>query len=228
MAHNGKEALSLWEKEPVDLVVTDVEMPVMNGLNLLREIRGRDERVRFVILTGYDEFEYARKAITLGVNDYLLKPVSSRDILEAVDRSKAQILECRARRIERQSHSITQRELFFSNLYSGILMGPAQMLHQRIYDADVCLRQSGDADGGGADRSVLFCAAAQRQAQKRLSGTVFCSAWEMVKGFDAGWADFCPAKPCLPSSIYGILNRKNRETARHRRVSVKQLILRMA
>ena len=107
-------------------------------------------------------------------------------------------------------------------------MGPAQMLHQRIYDADICLRQSGDADGGGADRSVLFCAAAQRQAQKRLSGTVFCSAWEMVKGFDAGWADLCPAKPCLPSSIYGILNRKNRETARHRRVSVKQLILRMA
>ena len=93
---------------------------------------------------------------------------------------------------------------------SGAPMGPAQMLHQRIYDADVCLRRSGDADGGGADRSVLFCAAAQRQAQKRLSGTVFCSAWEMVKGFDAGWADFCPAKPCLPSSIYGILNRKNR------------------
>ena len=111
---------------------------------------------------------------------------------------------------------------------SGSRMGPAQMLHQRIYDADICLRQSGDADGGGADRSVLFCAAAQRQAQKRLSGTVFCSAWEMVKGFDAGWADFCPAKPCLPLAIYGILNRKNREAARHRRVSVKQLILRMA
>ena len=76
------------------------------------------------------------------------------------------------------------------------------------------------ADGGGADRSVLFCAAAQRQAQKRLSGTVFCSAWEMVKGFDAVWADFCPAKPCLPSSIYGILNRKNRETARMGRLPV--------
>ena len=99
-------------------------------------------------------------------------------------------------------------------------MGPAQMLHQRIYDADVCLRQSGDADGGGADRSVLFCAAAQRQAQKRLSGTVFCSAWEMVKGFDAGWADLCPAKPCLPLAIYGILNRKNREAAHPGRLPV--------
>ena len=56
--------------------------------------------------------------------------------------------------------------------------------------------------------------------KKRLSGAVFCSAWEMVKGFDAVWADFCPAKPCLPSSIYGILNRKNRETARMGRLSV--------
>ena len=103
---------------------------------------------------------------------------------------------------------------------SGSRMGPAQMLRQRIYDADICLRRSGDADGGGADRSVLFCAAAQRQAQKRLSGTVFCSAWEMVKGFDAVWEDLCPAKPCLPSSIYGILNRKNRETARMGRLPV--------
>lgn len=67
----------------MDLVVTDVEMPVMNGLNLLREIRGRDERVRFVILTGYDEFEYARKAIPLDVEDYILKPIDEEQ-LEAV------------------------------------------------------------------------------------------------------------------------------------------------
>ena len=227
-APDGEVALpQLLEKRP-DILLTDIKMPFMDGLELARIVRKELPDTRIIILSGHNEFEYARKAITLGVNDYLLKPVSSRDILEAVDRSKAQILECRARRIERQSYSITQRELFFSNLYSGILMGPAQMLHQRIYDADICLRQSGDADGGRADRSVLFCAAAQRQAQKQLSGTVFCSAWEMVKGFDAGWTDFCPAKPCLPSSIYGILNRKNRETARHRRASVKQLILRMA
>ena len=185
-APDGEVALpQLLEKRP-DILLTDIKMPFMDGLELARIVRKELPDTRIIILSGHNEFEYARKAITLGVNDYLLKPVSSRDILEAVDRSKAQILECRARRIERQSYSITQRELFFSNLYSGILMGPAQMLHQRIYDADICLRQSGDADGGGADRGVLFCAAAQRQAQKRLSGTVFCSAWEMVKGFDAG------------------------------------------
>lgn len=105
MAHNGKEALSLWEKEPVDLVVTDVEMPVMNGLNLLKEIRSRDERVRFVILTGYDEFEYARKAIQLDVEDYILKPIDEVQLetvvknalikLQEMDRDKAKNMEDR-------------------------------------------------------------------------------------------------------------------------------------
>ena len=126
-APDGEVALpQLLEKRP-DILLTDIKMPFMDGLELARIVRKELPDTRIIILSGHNEFEYARKAITLGVNDYLLKPVSSRDILEAVDRSKAQILECRARRIERQSHSITQRELFFSNLYSGILMGPAQM-----------------------------------------------------------------------------------------------------
>lgn len=83
MARNGREALAMWEKEPVDIVVTDVEMPVMNGLTLLKELRARDRKVRFVILTGYDEFEYARKAIKLDVEDYILKPIDE-ELLENV------------------------------------------------------------------------------------------------------------------------------------------------
>ena len=77
-----------------------------------------------------------------------------------MDRSKAQILECRARRIERQSHSITQRELFFSNLYSGILMGPAQML-QRAAQLGISLAAGAyqiiltELDGVIPDREAL-------------------------------------------------------------------------
>ena len=65
-----------------------------------------------------------------------------------------------------------------------------------------------------AERIAVFYFALRLSDRRKNGWTVFCSAWEMVKGFDAGWADFCPAKPRLPSSIYGILNRKNRETAR--------------
>ena len=98
-APDGEVALpQLLEKRP-DILLTDIKMPFMDGLELARIVRKELPDTRIIILSGHNEFEYARKAITLGVNDYLLKPVSSRDILEAVDRSKAQILECRARRI---------------------------------------------------------------------------------------------------------------------------------
>ena len=58
MAHNGREALELFKKEPVDIVVTDVEMPFMSGLELMEEIRKLSPRTRCIILSGYDEFEY--------------------------------------------------------------------------------------------------------------------------------------------------------------------------
>lgn len=80
MAHDGLEALELWKKEPVDIIITDIEMPEMSGLELLKEIRAMDERVRFIILTGFDEFEYAREAIRLEVEEYILKPINEEEL----------------------------------------------------------------------------------------------------------------------------------------------------
>lgn len=80
MAHDGMEALELWEKEPVHIVVTDISMPEMDGLILLRKIREMDEQVRFIILTGYDEFSYAREAVRLDVENYILKPVNEEEL----------------------------------------------------------------------------------------------------------------------------------------------------
>ena len=74
MAHDGVEALEMWEREPVHIVVTDISMPEMDGLTLLRKIREKEEQVRFIILTGYDEFAYAREAVRLDVENYILKP----------------------------------------------------------------------------------------------------------------------------------------------------------
>lgn len=88
-AINGEEALKCWDREPVDIVVTDIEMPRMGGLELLKQIREKDARVRFIILTGYDEFEYARLAIRLEVENYILKPIDEEELekalLEAVE-----------------------------------------------------------------------------------------------------------------------------------------------
>lgn len=84
MAHNGKEALTMFQENPVDIVVTDVEMPCMNGLELLGEIRKFNTRTRGIILSGYDEFEYARKALHLDVEEYILKPVNEDQLKAAL------------------------------------------------------------------------------------------------------------------------------------------------
>lgn len=80
LARDGTDALQMWEKEPVHIVVTDISMPEMDGLTLLRKIREKDEQVCFIILTGYDEFDYAREAIRLGVENYILKPVNEEEL----------------------------------------------------------------------------------------------------------------------------------------------------
>ncbi len=103
MAHDGTEALQMWEKEPVHIVVTDISMPEMDGLTLLRKIREKEEQVCFIILTGYDEFDYAREAIRLGVENYILKPINEEELerqlretvqkLEELDKKKLQYID---------------------------------------------------------------------------------------------------------------------------------------
>ena len=98
MAHDGVEALEMWEREPVHIVVTDISMPEMDGLTLLRKIREKEEQVRFIILTGYDEFAYAREAVRLDVENYILKPIDEEELqrqlretvmkLESMDKKK--------------------------------------------------------------------------------------------------------------------------------------------
>lgn len=74
---NGKEALDFLENNPVDLVLADIKMPVMNGLELLQSIRKSEKYkgIYFIILSGYADFEYAQEAIRYACTDYILKPV---------------------------------------------------------------------------------------------------------------------------------------------------------
>lgn len=86
-ARNGNEALLMWQEEPVDIIVTDISMPVMDGLSFLRELRKTEARARCIILTGYDEFDYARKAISLDVEDYILKPIDEEQLARVLQQS---------------------------------------------------------------------------------------------------------------------------------------------
>ncbi|MBM7582520.1 two-component system response regulator YesN [Caldicoprobacter guelmensis] len=83
-AENGEEALLLYKKVLPDVVITDVKMPGMDGLALIEEIRKIDRVTQFIIISGYAEFDYARRAMKYEVQHYLLKPIKSKDLEEAL------------------------------------------------------------------------------------------------------------------------------------------------
>lgn len=125
-APDGELALSLIEAEMPDILITDIKMPFMDGLELSRIVRARLPQTRIVILSGHDEFRYAQQAIQLGVTDYLLKPVGTQELLDVLTRIRRQI-EDERRQVERiqnlqdqvkQSASIL-RQQFLLDLVSG-------------------------------------------------------------------------------------------------------------
>lgn len=86
-AYNGKEALEYLEHPAmrIDVLITDIEMPVIGGLELIQRVRKLYPSILCIILTGYSSFDYAKRAITLGVYDYLLKPVEEAALKTLLD-----------------------------------------------------------------------------------------------------------------------------------------------
>ena len=79
-ASNGEEALKLMGSQRIDLLLADINMPRMNGLEFCRRAKARDPSVKIAMITGYDYLDYAIRAIQLGVDDYALKPLSRQDV----------------------------------------------------------------------------------------------------------------------------------------------------
>ena len=77
-------ALRMITESGADIVITDIRMPEMDGLTLIESTEGLVKRPQFIILSGYEDFHYARKALKLNVVDYLLKPVGFYSLKEAV------------------------------------------------------------------------------------------------------------------------------------------------
>lgn len=85
-ASNGQEALTLVEENKIDAVITDIRMPVMDGLELSQHIQIIDPTIKIIILTGFDNIEYAQEAFRWNIHEYLLKPVSVEDLYAALQR----------------------------------------------------------------------------------------------------------------------------------------------
>ena len=127
-AENGIEAWEKIQAECPDIILTDINMPQMNGIKLAQLAREQYPQLHIIFLTGYDDFDYALSAVKLGADDYLLKPFSREDVeamlikvKEKLDKEKKQ----------QQVHELVEKAEF-SDL--------EQAIHDRLADTELSLK----------------------------------------------------------------------------------------
>ena len=100
-AADGEMALPLLLRQKPDLLITDIKMPFMDGLTLAKVAKKEIPGLKVVILSGYDDFNYAKQAINIGVEDYLLKPITKNALIERLTEIRS-----------RYEHEKTQKEYY--------------------------------------------------------------------------------------------------------------------
>lgn len=113
-AEHGIEALALVEEHHPDLMLVDINMPLLNGIELIKKIKVINNDCRIIIITGYDEFEYAREAIRLSVSEYILKPVSKAKLSDVITKVMSSMEE---HQINRSYANWAQKQLEVSRAY---------------------------------------------------------------------------------------------------------------
>lgn len=123
-AYNGEEARLLTEKHRPDLILTDIRMPLMDGLSFMEWVRRAELPAQIIVLSGYGEFAYSRSAFLLEACDYLLKPVNPTELLQALGRAVDYI--------ERESKALTDRIHQRAVLSQGLTLMQDEFVSQII------------------------------------------------------------------------------------------------
>lgn len=134
-APDGEIALPMIRDTNPDILITDIRMPFMDGIELCRTVRSRMPWIGVIILSGYDDFEYARKGIQLGVKEYLLKPISAEELRQVLDRVSESM--------KRDKQERERSERLRRRLESG-----DQFLRDKLLSA-LFSEESGEADAEG-------------------------------------------------------------------------------
>lgn len=107
-ADSANDALSILEEQPVDLIITDVTMPEINGLEFIEAAQKQQHEFEFVILSGYQEFSYLKSGLQLGAVNYLMKPVNKEELIDTLKKVKE--------RIKQQVDQKNQQEVYQENV----------------------------------------------------------------------------------------------------------------
>ena len=121
-ATDGREALKLYEENRPDIIISDIEMPQINGLEFSKKIREKDKKTPIIIITAYTSVEYLLEAVTLKLIKYINKPLKETDLLEALDVA--------FRELESESPSVIQldKALFYDS-FNQVLSSKKRIIH---------------------------------------------------------------------------------------------------
>jgi two-component system response regulator YesN len=125
-AYSAEQALQIMNTNSIDIVITDIRMPKVTGLELIEKIRELNKRTKCIIYSGYSDFEYARQAMSSQVVEYLLKPARDEDIIAAVERMSKRLDEEWQQFISLQNASSTLKNnmpLLRSSLLNDLIRG---------------------------------------------------------------------------------------------------------
>ena len=125
-ATDGEIALSMIHELKPDILITDIKMPFMDGLQLSQAIKQTQPWIKIIILSGHDEFDYAKKAISIGIEDYLLKPFTPDELLSSlnktashIDKERKQLSDISKLKEELKSSAALLKKEFLNNLVHG-------------------------------------------------------------------------------------------------------------
>lgn len=126
LCKDGIEAYNVILDESPDIVMTDIRMPGLTGLELVREIAQTDQQMQFIILSGYEEFEYAREAMKYGVRHYLLKPCNEKKLIESIQQACADCKKAKQQK-EKEIHesemlNVIHQEAMYHLVQDGLSM----------------------------------------------------------------------------------------------------------
>ena len=121
-AKNGLQAVEIATEHTVDILLTDIRMPGCSGIEVAGFVRERYPQAEILFLSGYEEFDYAQKAISLRANNYILKPVMPREVLRAVGAAREAI---RQRRADEEARHQMRTELQILTRVASAAQGPA-------------------------------------------------------------------------------------------------------
>ena len=138
-AEDGKDALEKLKKNRYNLLVTDIRMPELNGLELIKAICIQNPLVRVLIISGYNDFEYAKKAIDAGVRGYLLKPVNRDELSQYVEKIRDELDREFKNSLKIREHNNIGRDKFQFDIAYGHLS--KESISQKVKDYDMILNK---------------------------------------------------------------------------------------